>query len=95
VIALFISIDENSKINGLMVKPFEEEKLPELTRSISKLKLPFNEEWTILWGGDTKELNYHIIDKAKKNSFDFVITNSLGKSYENDGKTNQGNYNKR
>ncbi len=92
VVALFISVDENSNINGLMVKPFKEEKLPELTRNISSLKLPFNEKWTVLWGGDTKELNYHVIDKAQKNAFDFVITNPQGKSYENDGKTNEDFY---
>lgn len=92
VVALYISVDENSKINGLMVKPFNEEKLPELTRNVSKLILPFNEEWTVLWGGDTKELNYHVIDEAQKNAFDFVITNEFGKSYENDGKTNEDFY---
>lgn len=92
VVALYISVDENSKINGLMVKPFMEEKLPELLRNVSKLKLPFNEEWSVLWGGDTKEENYHIIDKAQKNAFDFIITNSQGKSYNNDGKTNEDFY---
>ena len=92
VVALYISVDENSKINGLMVKPFMEEKLPELKRNISSLRLPFNDEWTVLWGGDTKELNYHVIDNAQKNAFDFIITNSQGKSYENDGKTNEDFY---
>lgn len=92
VVALYISVDENSKINGLMVKPFMEEKLPELLRNVSKLKLPFNEEWSVLWGGDAKEENYHIIDKAQKNAFDFIITNSQGKSYKNDGKTNEDFY---
>ncbi len=92
VVALYISVDENSNINGLMVKPFNEENLPELTRNVSKLRLPFNEEWTVLWGGDIKELNYHVIDKAQKNAFDFVITNEFGKSYENDGKTNEDFY---
>ncbi|WP_166964167.1 peptidoglycan DD-metalloendopeptidase family protein [Yeosuana marina] len=92
VVALYISVDENSNINGLMVKPFKEENLPELNRNVSKLKLPFNEEWTVLWGGDTKELNYHVIDNAQKNAFDFVITNQQGKSYENEGKTNEDFY---
>ena len=92
VVALYISVDKNSNINGLMVKPFNEEKLPELTRNISALKLPFNNEWTVLWGGDTKEQNYHVIDKAQKNAFDFVITNSQGKSYQNDGKSNENFY---
>jgi len=92
VVALYISVDGNSNINGLMVKPYKEEKLPELTRNVSKLKLPFNEEWTVLWGGDTKELNYHVIDKAQKNAFDFVITDKKGKSYKNDGKINEDFY---
>lgn len=92
VVALFISLDKNSKINGLMVKPFEEEKSPTLTRNISKLTLPFNEEWTVFWGGDTKELNYHVIDKAQKNAFDFVIKNQQGKTYKNDGKNNEDFY---
>lgn len=92
VVALYISVDENSDINGLMVKPFKEEKLPKLARNISKLKLPFYEEWTVLWGGDTKKLNYHVIDEAQKNAFDFVITNPLGKSYKNNGKTNEDFY---
>ena len=75
-----------------MVKPYKEEKLPELTRNVSKLKLPFNEDWTVLWGGDTTELNYHVIDKAQKNAFDFVITDKKGKSYKNDGKINEDFY---
>jgi murein DD-endopeptidase MepM/ murein hydrolase activator NlpD len=33
-----------------------------------------------------------VIDKAQKNAFDFVITNLQGKSYENDGKTNEDFY---
>ena len=61
-------------------------------RNISKLKLPFNGEWTVLWGGDTKETNYHVIDKAQKNAFDFVITNSKGKSYKNNGTKNEDFY---
>lgn len=92
VVALYISVDGDSKINGLMVKPFVEEKLPKLTRNISKLILPFNEEWTVFWGGDTKEKNYHVIDKAQKNAFDFIITNSQGKSYKNAGTKNEDFY---
>ena len=54
LVALFISVDVNSKISGLMVKPFAPEKLPTLNRNTSNLILPFNEEWTVFWGGDTK-----------------------------------------
>jgi murein DD-endopeptidase MepM/ murein hydrolase activator NlpD len=90
--AVNISVDKNSKINGLFVKPFKESNLPKLVRNTSKLILPFKEEWTVTWGGDTKELNYHVESEAQKNAFDFVITNEKGNSYKTDGKTNEDYY---
>jgi murein DD-endopeptidase MepM/ murein hydrolase activator NlpD len=87
-----ISVDNNSKINGLFVKPFKESNLPKLIRNTTKLILPFNDEWTVTWGGDTKELNYHVESEAQKNAFDIVITNDKGNSYKTDGKTNEDYY---
>ncbi|MCF6241572.1 MAG: peptidoglycan DD-metalloendopeptidase family protein [Bacteroidales bacterium] len=92
VFALNISIDENSKINGLFVKPFKESNLPQMERNITKLKLPFKGEWTVVWGGDTKELNYHVESEAQKNAFDFIIKDEKGKSFKTDGKTNDDYY---
>ena len=90
--AVNISVDNNSKINGLFVKPFKESNLPKLARNTTKLILPFNDEWTVIWGGDTKELNYHIESEAQKNAFDIVITNNKGNSYKTDGKINDDYY---
>jgi len=90
--AVNISIDSNSKINGLLVKPFKESNLPKLTRNTTKLILPFTNEWTVIWGGDTKELNYHVESEAQKNAFDIVITNEKNNSYKTDGKTNEDYY---
>lgn len=90
--ALNISIDNDSKINGLFVKPFTDENLPKIERNSTKLKLPFKGEWTVFWGGDTKELNYHVESQAQKNAFDIVITDSSGKSYKTDGQTNEDYY---
>lgn len=87
-----ISIDDNSKINGLFVKPFTGENLPKIERNTTKLKLPFNGEWTVVWGGDTKELNYHVESQAQKNAFDIVIKNAQGNSFKTDGKTNEDYY---
>lgn len=89
---LNISIDNNAKINGLLVKPFKADNLPILERNTTKLILPFNEEWTVIWGGDTKELNYHVESKAQKNAFDIVITDKRGNSFKTDGKTNEDYY---
>lgn len=87
-----ISLDKNGKINGLFVKPFKESNLPKLERNKTKLILPFKEEWTVFWGGDTKELNYHVESEAQKNAFDIVITDKKGKSFKTDGKTNEDYY---
>ena len=90
--AVNISVDNNSKINGLFVKPFTDNNLPKIERNSTKLKLPFKGEWTVIWGGDTKELNYHVENKAQKNAFDFVIKDEKGNSYRTDGKTNEDYY---
>jgi hypothetical protein len=92
VVALFISVNTNSKINGLMVKPYATEKQPTLKRNVSKLILPFKEEWTVFWGGDTKKQNYHVAYKSQKNAFDLIITDAKGKSYKTDGKINKDYY---
>lgn len=90
--ALNISIDNNSKINGFTVTVFKDNKLPKMKRNSTKLILPFKEEWTVLWGGDTKELNYHVISEAEKNAFDMVIRNEKGNSFKTDGQTNEDYY---
>ena len=87
-----ISVDAQSKINGLFVKPFEENTTPVISRNTTKISLPFKEEWTVIWGGDTKELNYHVESPAQKNTFDLVITGEDGRSYKTDGKTNEDYY---
>ena len=86
-----ISIDNNSKINGLLIEP-EKANLPTLARNKTKLILPFKDEWTVHWGGDTKELNYHVESIAQKNAFDMAITNDKGNTYKTDGKTNDDYY---
>jgi murein DD-endopeptidase MepM/ murein hydrolase activator NlpD len=90
--AVNISVDNNSKINGLFVKPFTEDNLPKLARNLTKLKLPFKGEWTVIWGGDTKELNYHVESAAQKNAFDIVIKDAKGNSFKTDGLANDDYY---
>ncbi|MES2276708.1 MAG: peptidoglycan DD-metalloendopeptidase family protein [Bacteroidota bacterium] len=92
ILALHISVNDAGKINGLFVGPYTDNSLPQITRNTTKLILPFKDEWTVVWGGDTKELNYHVESVAQKNAFDIVITDAKGKSYKTDGQTNQDYY---
>lgn len=90
--AVNISVNSNSKIDGLLVEPFKDESLPAMKRNTSKLSLPFKGEWTVVWGGDTKELNYHVESEAQKHAFDIVITDNKGQSYKTNGQSNEDYY---
>ena len=59
---------------------------------VLKYFLPFKGEWTVFWGGDTKELNYHVESQAQKNAFDIIITDGNGSTHKSDGKTNEDYY---
>ncbi|MEP7198122.1 MAG: peptidoglycan DD-metalloendopeptidase family protein [Saprospiraceae bacterium] len=87
-----ISLNNNSKINGLFVKPYADDNLPKIERNETKLQLPFKGEWTVFWGGDTKELNYHFESQAQKNAFDIMITDSKGSTHITDGQANEDYY---
>jgi len=87
-----IAIDNDSKINGLFLKPFKEDNLPVIKRNQTKLILPFKDTWFVFWGGDTKEQNYHVVSEAQKNAFDFLIKDQSGKSFKTDGKANEDYY---
>ena len=87
--AVNIALDANHRINGFFVKPYEDESLIKPERTVTPLSLPFKDKWTVVWGGDSRELNYHVEDVAQKNAFDFVITGINGKSFKTSGKTNE------
>ena len=90
--SLNISISRDQTINGLFIRPFKERNMPVLKRNSTKMSLPFKEEWTVIWGGDTKEQNYHVESEAQKGAFDMVITDNAGKSYKTDGTSNEDYY---
>ncbi|MCK9423097.1 MAG: peptidoglycan DD-metalloendopeptidase family protein [Bacteroidales bacterium] len=92
VLALNISLDKDSKINGISFKPYIPNNLPVMERNQTKLILPFENEWTVVWGGDTKEDNYHVDVQSQKNAFDFVIRNETGKSFRTNGNSNEDYY---
>ncbi|WP_316762235.1 DUF3887 domain-containing protein [Pedobacter aquatilis] len=87
-----ISIDAQSKINGLSVRPMEPSGPALKARTSTLLSLPFKGEWTVAWGGDTREQNYHVFNGAQRHALDLVVTDEKGRSYRTDGKTNADYY---
>ena len=78
--------------NGVFAVNISTDNQLKIERNSTELILPFKDKWTVTWGGDTAELNYHVESKAQKNAFDFVITDKNGKSYKTDGNTNEDYY---
>ncbi len=89
-LTLKVSLNAKSEINGLFFAPWVDH--PVLLRNKSKLILPFEDEWFVFWGGDTKEENYHVESNAQKGAFDFLIKDQEGKSFRNEGKINEDYY---
>lgn len=88
VLAISIAVDDNAAITGVYAKPYD----TATQRNTTPMRLPFKGEWTVFWGGDTKELNYHVVAKFQKNAFDIVVNNPEGRSFHTNGKTNEDYY---
>lgn len=87
---LHLSLAENGKMDGLLFKPFENENSPgKIERNITALQLPFRGKWFTVWGGDTKAQNYHVVDRAQRSAFDFLIIGKGNKTYERSGTRNE------
>jgi len=54
--------------------------------------LPFKGEWSVTWGGDTKEQNYHVESVAQKNAFDILIKDEQGSTHKGSGEANEDYY---
>ncbi|MEO7212943.1 peptidoglycan DD-metalloendopeptidase family protein [Mucilaginibacter sp.] len=91
-ITLNIAIDDKQAITGLFAKPYVEDSAPKMPRNITAMQLPFKGVWTVFWGGDTKEQNYHGVVAFQKNAFDIIITDNNNKSFRSDGKANEDYY---
>ena len=47
VLGMTITLSPKNEIAGLLFKPYSEAK--EITRNVTKMKLPFKGEWTVTW----------------------------------------------
>ncbi len=90
VLGMTITLNPKNEIAGLLFKPYTEAK--EIIRNTTKMKLPFKGEWSVTWGGDTKEQNYHVESVAQKNAFDFLIYDEKGLTHKGSGEANEDYY---
>ncbi|MCK0132009.1 peptidoglycan DD-metalloendopeptidase family protein [Flavobacteriaceae bacterium F08102] len=91
VLKFVVAVGEDGLIYGLIFQQYVPDNLPNLTRNSTSMKLPFNEEWTVFWGGETIEQNYHVAYNNQKYAYDFVMMKE-GKTYEGDPKNAENYY---
>lgn len=89
-LAMSITLNATNQIAGLLFKPYSEAKV--IVRNTTKMQVPFKGEWSVTWGGDTKELNYHVESVAQKNAFDILIRDSIGSTHKGNGQKNEDYY---
>ena len=90
VLGMTLTLNSKNEIAGLVFKPYTEAK--EIIRNTTKMKLPFKGEWSVTWGGDTKEQNYHVESLAQKNAFDILIKDEQGATHKGTGEFNEDYY---
>jgi murein DD-endopeptidase MepM/ murein hydrolase activator NlpD len=81
-IKLQLSVDEDGQITALAFS--EEPDTPPLARSAVP-GLPFRGEWTVYWGGDQRDVNYHVDHPSQRRAADLVIRDSQGSSHRGNG----------
>ena len=84
---ILISLDTTNRINSLYISP-PKRATSSLERNLTKLILPFKEEWFVYWGGTTEDVNYHVAEDTQKYAFDMLMVKD-GKSYEGDPLKNE------
>jgi hypothetical protein len=76
--------DEIIGLRGMAHKPGLH--VPE--RNYASLKLPFEGQWLVSWGGDTKELNRHHDVRNQRFAFDFLAVGEEGRTRKGRGNVN-------
>lgn len=86
------AFDGEENIAGFVVQPQAEAAQSNYLdyETQADLRLPFDGEWTVFWGGRTVEQNYHAANAAQRFAIDLVVERD-GATYDGDA-ANMENY---
>lgn len=84
------SFDADDRIAGFFIRPQQEPApSPYLDyQTMAYLRLPFEGEWLVFWGGRTVEQNYHAAVRDQRFAYDLLVVKN-GRSHSGDGKSNE------
>ncbi len=84
-------LDAYGQVRNLQFLP-PKPVIPVPERNETELSLPFQGKWSVVWGGDTKELNHHHDVLNQRYAFDFLIRGPDGKTHSGGGRKNEDYY---
>lgn len=86
-------LDKQMLIHGFFINttPREADSKYLDYKTKSELRLPFEDEWFVFWGGRMKEDNNHTSNSCQRFAYDFVQTKD-DKTHTGDGKKNEDYY---
>lgn len=92
VVAVVWSLDADGRVAGFFIRP-EESQQPAESRFLdyatrTPLRLPFEYEMTVGWGGRSIEQNYHAAYHDQRFAYDLLIVQD-GRTHRGDGRTNE------
>jgi hypothetical protein len=88
------TLDASGNVSGFFIRPDQSAPPKEAEskyldyRTKTPLRLPFNGEWFVFWGGRTVAENYHAASRDQRFAYDIVIVKD-GKSHTGDGGSNE------
>lgn len=90
VIEVVCSFGAEDRISGFLIRPQAQEAPSEYLDYQTKtaLRLPFEGEWFVFWGGRKLEQNYHAATVDQRFAYDLMIMKD-GASHTGDGKENE------
>src|SRR5687767_9218952 len=91
VLDMILALDAQDKVIGLRIAPHTP-TTPAPERNTTMLFLPFKDSWSVAWGGDTRELNYHHDTPNQRFAFDFVVVDGSGQTFKGNGARNEDYY---
>ncbi len=89
VLSAAMSFDERGKLSSLNFIPRSDLPAdPHAGRAMkARLRVPFDGQWWVLWGGDSETANYHVVAPDQRHAYDLVMWKD-GATHTGDGKQN-------
>jgi hypothetical protein len=89
VLDLTIALDSAGAIHGLNLRP-QQSRTPAPSQFLeyqtkTPLRLPFDGDWYVFWGGRTVDQNYHAAHRDQRFAYDIVVRRD-GSSHTGDGR---------